>query len=291
MPKKAVPPGKTGAPPISRETRRRPLIPADRQTKNKGDIMFDDLKGKAVLVTGSSTGIGVAVAKGFAECGAKVAVHGNSSRDKAEAVVKEIKDAGGEAILVMGDVADPAEVMRIVNEAADGLGGLDVLVNNAGSLYKRATLEEQDNDLFDKVTDINIRSVVSACRFAVPHLRKNKGCIINTGSIAGHNGGASGASLYAASKAYVHSWTRTMAIELGPEGIRVNCVSPGVILTPFHERFNTPERLEMVRKNIPLQRLGTPDDCVGIYLLLASDQMAGYIHGQVIEVNGGQYYK
>ncbi|MCG8507836.1 MAG: SDR family oxidoreductase, partial [Rhodospirillales bacterium] len=161
----------------------------------------------------------------------------------------------------------------------------------AGSLYKRAPLEEQDDALFDKVTDINIRSVVTATRAAVPHLRKNKGCIINTGSIAGHNGGAMGAGLYAASKAYVHSWTRTMAIELGPEGIRVNCVSPGVIETPFHERFNTPERLEMVRKTIPLQRLGKAEDCVGIFLLLASEKLSGYIHGQVIEVNGGQYYK
>ena len=253
--------------------------------------MFDDLKGKNVLVTGSSTGIGVAVAKGFAACGAKLAVHGNANRDAAEAVVGEIKDAGGEAILVMGDVSSAAEMERIVKEAADGLGGLDVLINNAGSLYKRAALEEQDDELFDKVTDINIRSVVTACRAAVPYLRKNKGCIINTGSIAGHNGGAMGAGLYAASKAYVHSRTRTMAIELGPEGIRVNCVSPGIILTPFHERFSTPEMLENRRKMIPLQRLGKPEDCVGIFLLLASEQMAGYIHGQVIEVNGGQYYK
>ncbi len=253
--------------------------------------MFEDLKDKCILVTGSSTGIGVAVAKAYAGCGAKVAVHGNSSREAAEAVVAEIKEAGGVAILVMGDVADSAEMERIVTEAAEGLGGLDVLVNNAGSLYKRASLEDQDDELFDKVTDINIRSVVTACRVAVPYLRKNKGCIINTGSIAGHTGGAVGAGLYAASKAYVHSWTRTMAIELGPEGIRVNCVSPGVILTPFHERFSTPEKLENVRKNIPLQRLGTPEDCVGIFLLLASEKLAGYIHGQVIEVNGGQYYK
>lgn len=253
--------------------------------------MFEDLKGKSVLITGSSTGIGAAVARGFAEAGARVAVHGNASRDKAEEVVGGIKDAGGEAILVMGDVTKTAEIERIVRETVDAFGGLDVLVNNAGSLYHRAALEEQDDALYEKVTDINIRSVVSACRFAVPHLRKNKGCIINTGSIAGHNGGALGAGLYAGSKAFVHSWTRTMAIELGGEGIRVNCVSPGVILTPFHERFSTPEKLEGVRKNIPLQRLGTPEDCIGIYLLLASEKLAGYIHGQVIEVNGGQYYK
>jgi len=253
--------------------------------------MFDDLKDKSVLVTGSSTGIGAAVAKAFAAAGARVAVHGNSSREEAEKVLAAIKKAGGTAILAMGDVMQTAEVERIVKETVAAFGGLDVLVNNAGSLYQRASLEQQSDDLYEKVTDLNVRSVVSACRIALPYLRKNKGCIINTGSIAGHNGGAVGAGLYAGAKAFVHSWTRTMAIELGPEGIRVNCVSPGVILTPFHERFNTPERLEMIRGNIPLKRLGTPEDCAGLYLFLASNRLAGYIHGQVIEVNGGQYFK
>ena len=253
--------------------------------------MFDDLKGKSVLVTGSSTGIGTAVAKAFAAAGAKVAVHGNSSREEAEKVVADIKKAGGTAILTMGDVMKTDVVERIIKETVDAFGGLDVLVNNAGSLFRRAAVEQQDDELYDNVTNLNIRSVVSACRIAAPYLRKSKGCIINTGSIAGHNGGAVGAGLYAGAKAFVHSWTRTMAIELGPDGIRVNCVSPGVILTPFHERFSTPEKLEGVRANIPLRRLGTPEDCAGLYLFLASDKLAGYIHGQVIEVNGGQYFK
>jgi len=253
--------------------------------------MFDDLKGKSVLVTGSSTGIGAAVAKGFAAAGAKVAVHGHSSKTEAEKVVAEIKAAGGTAILTLGDVMKTDVVARIIDETVKAFGGLDVLVNNAGSLFHRAALEAQDDELYDNVTDLNIRSVVSACRLAVPYLRKNKGSIINTGSIAGHNGGAVGAGLYAGAKAFVHSWTRTMAIELGPEGIRVNCVSPGVILTPFHERFSTPEKLEGIRANIPLRRLGVAEDCVGLYLFLASEKMAGYIHGQVIEVNGGQYFK
>ena len=205
--------------------------------------MFDDLKGKSVLVTGSSTGIGAAVAKAFAAAGARVAVHGNSSREEAEKVVADIKKAGGTAILAMGDVMKTEVVARIVKETADAFGGLDVLINNAGSLYRRAAVEQQDDELYDAVTDLNIRSVVSACRIAAPYLRKSKGCIINTGSIAGHNGGAVGAGLYAGAKAFVHSWTRTMAIELGPDGIRVNCVSPGVILTPFHERFSTPEKV------------------------------------------------
>ncbi|WP_316980409.1 SDR family NAD(P)-dependent oxidoreductase [Shumkonia mesophila] len=253
--------------------------------------MFDDFKGKSVLVTGSSTGIGAAVARGFAAAGAKVAVHGNSSKTEAEKVVANIRTAGGTAILTMGDVMKTEVVGRIIHETVDAFGGLDVLINNAGSLFHRAAVEQQDDELYDNVTDLNIRSVVSACRIAVPHLKKAKGCIINTGSIAGHNGGAVGAGLYAGAKAFVHSWTRTMAIELGPDGIRVNCVSPGVILTPFHERFSNPEKLEGIRATIPLRRLGVAEDCVGIYLFLASEKMAGYIHGQVIEINGGQYFK
>ena len=126
--------------------------------------MFEDLKGKSVLVTGSSTGIGAAVAKGFASAGAKVAVHGNSSKKEAEKVLAEIKAAGGQGILVMGDVMKTAVIERIIKETVDAFGGLDVLVNNAGSLYHRAALEQQDDELYDNVTNLNIRSVVSACR-------------------------------------------------------------------------------------------------------------------------------
>ena len=253
--------------------------------------MFEDLKRKSVLVTGSSTGIGAAVARGFGAAGALVAVHGNASAAEAEKVAADIRAAGGEAIVILGDVMKTEVMERLIQETVGAFGGLDVLVNNAGSLYRRAPLEEQDDDVYENVTDLNIRSVVSACRLAIPHLRKTRGCIINTGSISAHNGGAVGQGLYAGSKAFVHSWTRTLAIELGAEGIRVNCVSPGVILTPFHERFNTPERLEMIRGRVPLQRLGTPEDCVGIYLFLASNALSGYIHGQVVEVNGGLYFK
>lgn len=254
--------------------------------------MFDDLKGLSILVTGSSTGIGAAAAKAYAEYGAKVAVHGSANKERAEALVSDIKSSGGEAVLVMGDLFKRGAVEQVVTEAADALGGLDVLVNNAGSLVRREALDTIDDDLYDAVCDLNVRAVINACRAAAPFLRNSKsGSIINTGSIAGHNGGAVGAGLYAGAKAFVHSWTRTMAIELGPDGIRVNCVSPGTILTPFHERFSTPEKLENVRRMIHLGRLGTPEDCVGAYLFLASPKASGFITGQVIEVNGGQYFK
>ena len=250
--------------------------------------MFDDLKGKKVLVTGASTGIGAAVAKGFAAAGSLVAVHFNSSGAAARSVADAIAAAGGQAVLVAGDLSHTPEVERVVGEAVAALDGLDVLVNNAGAMIRRATLEEVDDAYLEAVFALNVRSVVHASRVALPHLRSAGGCIVNTGSIAGRHGGGPGAGQYAAAKAWVQSITRNMAKEFAAEGIRVNAVAPGVILTPFHDRFSTPEFLEGLRRSIPMGRLGEPEDCVGAYLFLASSAAAGFVTGQVIEVNGGQ---
>jgi len=252
--------------------------------------MLSDLSGKRVLITGSSTGIGAALARALGELGAKVAVHGRSSLAEAEAVVGSIRGAGGQAELVTGDVSRSREAARVVEEAAERLGGLDILVNNAGALLRRARLEEIDDGLYDSVLDLNVRSVIMASQAAVPHLRKaGGGSIIHTSSISARNGGGPGSALYASAKAFVSNLTRNMAKELAPDRIRVNAVSPGVILTPFHERYSTPEFLEAARKTIPQARLGEPDDCVGTFLYLASERMSGYVTGQVIEVNGGQF--
>ena len=251
--------------------------------------MIPDLKDKVVLVTGSSTGIGAAVARGFARNGAKVAVHYHSSRSEAEKVVADIKLHGGTAALFGADVRSGQEVENLVGAVSRYWGRLDVLVNNAGGLVKRAELEELTDELYDEVLNLNVRSVVTGSRAAARLFRQQgKGNIINTTSIAARNGGRIGASLYAGSKAFVSTFTRTLAKELAEAGIRVNAVSPGVVMTPFHERFSTPEVLEAIRKTIPMARLGTPDECVGAFLFLASDQLSGYVTGQVIEVNGGQ---
>ncbi len=250
--------------------------------------MFDDLKGQRVLVTGASTGIGAAVAKGFGAEGARVAVHYNASADAANAVAEAVTALGGEAHLIGGDLSQRGAAEQVVADAADALGGLDVLVNNAGALVRRAMLEELDDDLIDQVFDLNVRQLTHACRAAIPHLRQSAGCIINTGSIAGRHGGGPGAGVYAAAKAWVQSVTRNLAKEFAAEGIRANAVAPGVIYTPFHERFSTAEQLESMRQTIPMARLGTPEECVGAYLFLASKAASGYITGQVIEVNGGQ---
>lgn len=252
--------------------------------------MINDLKGKRVLVTGSSTGIGAAIAKAYAAHGAHVGVHYNQSKDQAEAVAAEIKAAGGTCILIGGDVSKSREAIRVVDEAAAALGGLDVLVNNAGALVKRAPLDELDDDLYDRVLDLNVRSVVFASQAAARHMRKaGKGSIINTSSVAARNGGGPGALLYASAKAFVLNATRNLAKELAGAHIRVNGVSPGVISTPFHDRYSTPEILEGMRKTIPMAVIGTPEDCVGAYLFFASDALSGYVTGQVLEVNGGQF--
>ena len=251
--------------------------------------MIPDLKDKVVLVTGSSTGIGAAVARGFGRNGAKVAVHYHSSRTEAEKVVADIKLHGGTAALFGADVRNPDEVENLVGAVSRYWGRLDVLVNNAGGLVKRAKLEEVTEELYDEVLNLNVRSVVTGSRAAARLFRQQgKGNIINTTSIAARNGGRIGASLYAGAKAFVSTFTRTLAKELAEAGIRVNAVSPGVVMTPFHARFSTPEVLEAIRKTIPMERLGTPEETVGAFLFLASDQLSGYVTGQVIEVNGGQ---
>ena len=252
--------------------------------------MVTDLKDRRILITGSSTGIGAAVARAYARLGAVVTVHGNASRAQAEKLVADIRGEGGRVHLVMGDVTASTEAKRVVNDAAAAMGGLDVLVNNAGALLKRAPLVDLDDALYDRVMDLNVRSVVFASQAAVRHmLAQGRGCIINTSSVAARHGGGPGTLLYACAKAFVLNATRNMAKEFAGSNIRVNGVSPGLIATPFHERYSTPEIVETQRKTIPMGRVGLAEDCTGAYLFFASDQLSGYITGQVLEVNGGQF--
>jgi len=248
-----------------------------------------DLAGKRVLITGASTGIGAAAALAFAAAGSRVAIHYNASRDKAQAVAAAIAKDGGEAHLVGGDVRSSETVRRIVDESARLLGGLDVVVNNAGGLVRRVPVADIDDAVFDEIVNLNVRSLAIGCAAAVPHLRRaGRGSIINVTSIAARHGGGPGAALYASAKGFVSTFTRGIARELAAEGIRVNAVSPGVIATPFHERYSTPQMLEAMRGTIPMARLGTAEECAGTFLYLASEVLAGYVTGQVVEVNGGQ---
>lgn len=251
-------------------------------------LTIPDLAGKAVLITGASTGIGAALARAFGAQGASVGVHYNSSRDAAEAVAHSITDDGGKAVLIHADASKSAEIARAVEETATAFGRLDGLINNAGGMVGRMAYADMDDAYYDKVMDLNGRSVIAASRAAIPHLKRQGGFIINTSSIAARNGASNGAGLYGSSKALVSNITRGMAKELIPFGIRVNAVAPGVIDTPFHERYSTEAQLKANIATVPQGRMGTPEECVGAYLFLASESLSSYIIGQVIEVNGGQ---
>ncbi len=251
-------------------------------------LSIPDLAGKAVLVTGASTGIGAAVARALGQQHASVAVHYNESTDAAEKVAAAVNEAGGVAVLVQGDVGADGVSERVVENAARKLGKLDGLINNAGGMLGRMPFDEMTDAHYERVMNLNSRSVLAATRAAVPFLKQVRGFVINTTSIAARHGGGPGSTIYAASKGFVSTITRGHAKELVGFGIRVNGVSPGVISTPFHERYSTPEQMEAMRKTVPMGRLGESEDCVGAYLFLASEALSGYITGQIIEVNGGQ---
>jgi 3-oxoacyl-[acyl-carrier protein] reductase len=252
---------------------------------------MEDLKGKTALVTGASTGIGAAVARAYAARGVRVAVHYNRSAGPANEVVAAITAAGGEAFALQGDVRDTEAIRRVVRETIARWGAIDILVNNAGSLVKRVPIAEFDDALFDDVLHINARSVLAFCREVVPLMRTQGrgGSIINVSSVAARHGGGPGAYLYAGAKGFVSTATRGLAKELAADRIRVNAVAPGVIQTPFHDQFSTPQMLESFKATIPMARIGEPDDCVGAFLYLASEQLSSYVTGQILEVNGGQY--
>ena len=255
-------------------------------------LTIPDLAGKAVLITGASTGIGAERARAFAAQGALVGLHYNASQDAAKALAEEITAAKGRVHLIHADMSTGAGSRSAVDQAVAAFGKLDGLINNAGGMVRRVTYENATEKDYDEIMDLNGRSVVVATAAAIPHLKAaakdDSGFIINTTSIAARNGASGGAGLYGSSKAFVHDMTRGLAKELIPFGIRVNAVAPGVITTPFHERYSTQAQLTAALATVPQGRLGVAQDCAGAYLFLASRALSAYIIGQVIEVNGGQ---
>lgn len=244
--------------------------------------------GEVVWVTGSSTGIGRAASVGFAEQGCDVVAHYNRSEEEAREVAEQIKHLGREVLLVQGDVADAKDVKRMAQQIEERFGRLDVLVNNAGSLIERASIEEITEELWDRVMDVNLKSVFLCSQAVLPVMRRQgKGKIINVSSVAARNGGGPGSAAYATAKAGVSNLTRAMAKELVADGILVNAVAPGVISTPFHDRFTPDEARKRLVGTIPIGREGRPEETVGAMLFLASSA-ADYVVGEIIEVNGGQ---
>lgn len=244
--------------------------------------------GQVVIVTGASAGIGAALARGFGAAGARVVVHYNSTRDGAEAVAQDIRASGGECLLIQADITDADALERLVAQTLEHFGRIDVLVNNAGDMLARAPLWDAPDERFERLIQLNIESVYRLCKRVAPVMRaQGSGCIVNMSSISARRGGGGGTALYGASKSWVNGFTKGLAKELAADNIRVNAIAPGLIQTRLHDAYTPPERLAAGIREIPLGRAGTPEDCVGTVLFLASDVWSGYVTGQIIEVNGG----
>jgi 3-oxoacyl-[acyl-carrier protein] reductase len=251
---------------------------------------MSEFRGKTAVVTGSSRGIGAATAIALAQAGAAhVVVHYNSYASGAEEVVSAIREAGATAEALEADLGTSDGIEQFRRSLKDLTPNIDILVNNAGSLVKRAGLLEYDEALFDRVMNLNVKSVYLISQVVVPGMiQRGEGVIVNVSSIAARNGGGPGATVYAAAKAAVSCLTKGMSRELAPKGIRVNAISPGTVDNHFHETFSTREMLEAVVKSTPAGRLGTNEEMAAAILFLCS-KAAAYIHGQTIELNGGMY--
>ena len=246
-------------------------------------------EGKVAVVTGGSRDLGRAVCVKLAEEGAKVVVNWNSSEENAKETLALIEKVGGTAIAVKADVTKEAEVKKLFAEAAKAFGDrIDILVNVVGGIVGRKKIVEQDEDWYNCLMDINMKSVWLCTREAVPMMTAG-GSIVNFSSQAGRDGGGPGASLYATSKAAVLCFSRAMAKELGPQGIRVNAVCPGMFNTSFHDRFTKPEGREALHRTAPLRREGEAPEIADLVCFLAGDESA-YITGAGIDINGGCFF-
>lgn len=252
--------------------------------------MQNEFAGKTALVTGASRGIGAATAVALARAGcARVLVHYSSSAEAARETAKRVRDLGGEAEVIAGDLSTEEGIRAFL----DALGGrartVDILVNNAGSLVQRAKLAEMSYELYNRVMDLNAKSAWFVSQAVAPHMAaRGSGVIVLLSSIAARTGGGIGAAVYAAAKAAVSAFTKGLARELAPHGVRVNAVSPGTVDNDFHARFSTREMLDAVVRQTPQGRLSTNEDVADVIVFLCSDAARNVI-GQTVEVNGGMF--
>jgi 3-oxoacyl-[acyl-carrier protein] reductase len=247
------------------------------------------LQGKTALVTGGGRDIGRSVSIALARAGARGAINYNSGREAAEETLKLVKDAGGDAFLIQADVTDSGTVKAMLEEVGVAFSGrLDILVNLAGGMVARKTLSEMDEAFFDHVMALNMKSAFLVLQSALPFLGEGSS-VVNVSSLAGRDGGGPGASVYATAKGALMTYTRSMAKELGPQGIRVNAVCPGLIGTSFHDIFSKPEGRAATAGNTPLRREGHPDEVADTIAYLASPA-ASFVAGVCLDVNGGLFF-
>lgn len=248
-----------------------------------------NLKGKVAIVTGGARDLGRAISVRFAQEGAKVVVNYFDNPEDAKETLKMIEEAGSEGIIVQGDMTKAADVKRLFDTAVEKYGKeIQALVNVVGGIVGRKTITEQDEAWYDFLMDVNMRSVFLCTREAVPYMSAGA-TIVNFSSLAARDGGGPGASMYATAKGAVMTFTRSMAKELGPKGIRVNSLAPGTIATSFHDRFNTPENRERLKATYALRREGEAKEVADLVIYLSSDQ-SSYITGTNIDINGGSFF-
>ena len=243
-----------------------------------------DLGGRRALVTGASRGIGRCIALAVAQAGGAVAVHYQNKKEAAARVVAEIEAVGGDAFACAANVQLPSEVKRLVDACVARWGGLDIMVCNAG-IWKGSLVEEMTEEQWDEMLDVNLKGMYLVTHYAVPHLKSSTvGAIVNIASTAGQRGEA-GHAHYAASKGGMIAWTKSLAPELAPFGVRVNCVAPGWVHTDMAAAALKADG-ESINADIPLGRAGEPEEIAAVVCFMASD-LASYMTGEIVNVNGG----